>query len=55
MAKIAQVRCIRPTRLGWGILTAFWLGILMPMAANTTLPLPAPPPIHMPAIPMRWW
>lgn len=35
MAKIAQVRCIRLIRLGWAILTAFWLGILMPMAANT--------------------
>ena len=34
MANIAQVRCIRPTRLGWGILTAFWLGIVMPIAAN---------------------
>jgi D-alanyl-D-alanine carboxypeptidase len=35
MANIAQVRCIRPTRLGLGILTAFWLGIVMPIAANT--------------------
>ena len=34
MANIAQVRCIRPIRLGLGILTAFWLGIVMPLAAN---------------------
>ena len=35
MANIAQVRCILPARLGLGILTAFWLGIVMPIAANT--------------------
>ena len=34
MANIAQVRCILPTRLGLGIITAFWLGIVMPLAAN---------------------
>ena len=34
MANIAQVRCILPARLGLGILTAFWLGILMPLAAS---------------------
>ncbi|KAE9632584.1 D-alanyl-D-alanine carboxypeptidase family protein [Parasedimentitalea maritima] len=35
MAKFAQVRCIFPARLGLGILTAFWLCILVPMAAST--------------------
>jgi len=35
MAKIAQVRCILPARWGLGILTAFWLSILVPMAAST--------------------
>jgi len=35
MAKIAQVRCILPARWGLGIFTAFWLSILVPMAAST--------------------
>ena len=34
MAKIAQVRCIFPARLGLGILTAFWLGIVMPLTSH---------------------